>query len=184
VRDDLSKRSILPFQNEQVRLRLLQAADLPLTLAWRNQDNIRKWFFHSDYIPPEQHATWYAQYAPRDDDFVFVIEAAAQHYRPVGQIALYHVDWAAQRAEFGRLLIGEQEATGRGLARAATALLVDTALQAWGLKEIYLEVYANNAAARAVYARCGFHEVGVHDNIVRMSRASLTGSNQAGEAFS
>ena len=165
----MAKRPVAPLADERVRLRLLQPDDLPLTLAWRNQDHIRQWFFYSDPLTPAQHAAWYAQYAERDDDFVFIIEEAAQAHRPVGQVALYHIDWAARRAEFGRLLIGEADAAGRGLARAATALLVQAAQGQWGLHEIYLEVYTHNAAARAIYARCGFQMAGTQDNIVRMS---------------
>ena len=45
-----------------------------MTLAWRNQDHIRRWFLTSDLISPEQHRAWFEQYQDRDDDFVFVIE--------------------------------------------------------------------------------------------------------------
>ena len=54
----MPKRIIAPLVNGRVRLRLLEEADLPMTLAWRNQDHIRKWFFHSDVITPEQHRRW------------------------------------------------------------------------------------------------------------------------------
>jgi len=45
-----------------------------MTRAWRNQDHIRKWFFHSDPITTEQHLAWWQRYQDRDDDFVFIIE--------------------------------------------------------------------------------------------------------------
>jgi hypothetical protein len=41
---------------------LLRSDDLPLTLRWRNQDQIRRWFFFSDLIAPEEHANWFEQY--------------------------------------------------------------------------------------------------------------------------
>ena len=58
----------------RIRLRLLEEQDLPQTLAWRNQDHIRRWFFSSERLTPEQHAGWFARYRQRDDDFVFIIE--------------------------------------------------------------------------------------------------------------
>ncbi len=71
----MAKRLIPPIVGERVRLRLLEEADLPRTLAWRNQDHIRRWFVHSDVISPEQHRRWFGAYRERDDDFVFVVEA-------------------------------------------------------------------------------------------------------------
>ena len=72
----MQKRHIPPLQAGRVRLRLLEEQDLPRTLAWRNQDHIRRWFFSSERLTPEQHAAWFARYRQRDDDFVFIIEEA------------------------------------------------------------------------------------------------------------
>ncbi len=140
-----------------------------MTLAWRNLDHIRQWFFHSDVITPEQHRAWWECYKDRDDDFVFVIEETETLKRPVGQVSLYNIDWALGRAQFGRLMIGDADARGKGLARLATARLVDEALGPWGLSEVYLEVLAANGSALAVYAACGFSETGRQGDNVMMS---------------
>lgn len=166
----MPKRHIAPLVSGSVRLRLLEEADLPMTRAWRNQDHIRKWFFHSDPITPEQHQAWWRRYQDRDDDFVFIIEETATLKRPVGQVAIYNVDWEARRAEFGRLMIGDADAQGRGLARIATGRVVDEALTAWGIKEVYLEVLPANVPALAIYSDCGFREVGREDGVVRMEK--------------
>ncbi len=170
----MAKRSIAPIEGRRVRLRLLEEADLPLTLAWRNQDHIRRWFLHPNVITWEQHRAWFDQYRDRDDDFVFVIEEMASLRRPVGQAALYRIDWAAGRAEFGRLMIGEHTATGQGLAHESTALLVDHALDGLGLglglHEIYLEVLADNQPALAIYTACGFQTIDRHTAILVMSK--------------
>ena len=62
-------------------------------------------------------------------------------------------------------MIGESDATGRGLAHEATALLIHYATATLGLREIELEVFAENAAAIAIYTACGF--------VVRESRGPL-----------
>jgi RimJ/RimL family protein N-acetyltransferase len=165
----MEKRVLAPATNGRVRLRLLCETDLPLTLAWRNQDHIRCWFFNSGIIQPEQHAAWFQQYRDRDDDFVFVIEEAAAGCQPVGQVSLYHIDWESCSAEYGRLLIGEASACGKGLARAATELVLQIGFDVLGLNDIYLEVLTHNHAARRVYEACGFTQVGEHQNIVRMA---------------
>ena len=128
------------------------------TLTWRNQDHIRKGVFSSDLISPEQHRAWFEQYTDRDDDFVFVIYEIETLKRPVGQVSLYHIDWAACCAEFGRLMISETAASRFGLARLATARLVEEALTAWGLREVYLECIASNVPALAVHDACGFRQ--------------------------
>ncbi len=165
----MPKRDLPVLQSKRVELRLLRPADLPLTLAWRNRDEVRKWFFHSDPIAPEAHRAWFESYCTRDDDFVFIIEEREAANRPVGQVSLYHVDWEAGCAEFGRLLIGEFAARGKGLALEATALLVGQALTTLGLRQINLSLRADNAAALSVYRACGFQETTRDENIVTMS---------------
>jgi diamine N-acetyltransferase len=149
------KRTIPPIENDAVRLRLLQPDDLPLTLAWRNQDHIRRWFFYSDKLTPEQHQGWFEKYRQRDDDFVFIIESL-ELARSVGQVALYGIDWEKRRAEFGRLMIGDPAAAGKGLAQSATRLALQVGIETLGLDEIYLEVFADNSAAIKVYEKAGF----------------------------
>jgi RimJ/RimL family protein N-acetyltransferase len=167
----MPKRSLPPIQNQRIRLCLLEESDLPMTLGWRNQSHIRRWFFHSDVITPEQHRAWFERYVQQDDDYVFVIQELGDILRPVGQVALYHIDWTAKRAEFGRLMIGEPDARGKGSAREATELLVGMALGDLGLQEVYLEMFADNVPALAIYTACGFQVTGRRDNVLRMSKA-------------
>jgi len=103
---------------------------------------------------------------------VFVIEETDTLKRPVGQVSLYNIDWAAGRAEFGRLTIGDAEANGQGLARLATSRLVDEGLTTWGLNRIHLEVLPTNLPALAVYEACGFRESERDAGVVRMQKCS------------
>ncbi len=152
----MPKRDVSPIVNGRIRLRLLTESDLAMTRRWRNQDHIRRWFFTADVISEAQHGAWFEGYRHRDDDFVFVIEETDTIRGPVGQAALYHVDWQARRAEFGRLMIGEAAASGRGLGRLATAALTRLALDDWQFNEVYLDVLDTNARAIAIYEQCGY----------------------------
>lgn len=169
----MRKRLVKPIEGTRVRLRLLEETDLSLTLHWRNQAQIRKGFLNSSIIMPEQHSAWYRRYLERDDDFTFIIDETSVYQRPVGQIAIYDIEWTKQRAQFGRLMIGDPEAAGCGLAREATDLLVGISSQRWGLKELYLDVYENNPAAYAVYTKCGFSLSERRGSVLRMSRFFL-----------
>ncbi|MFZ3080563.1 MAG: GNAT family N-acetyltransferase [Bellilinea sp.] len=169
----VTRQAIPPVCSNRICLRLLEEKDLPLTLDWRNQDSIRKWFFHSDLVTKSQHLAWYQQYLQRDDDYIFIIEMLEQNRRiPVGQIALYHIDWQNRSAEYGRLMIGEPAAQGQGFAREATKIVLEIGFQTLGLGLIYLEVFENNFAARAVYTTCGFEVQANHNGIVRMQISS------------
>src|SRR5690348_3916552 len=167
----MAKRQVGPITGKQVRLRLLEETDLSLTLAWRNQDHIRQWFVHSNIITWEEHTSWCAQYFQRDNDFIFIIEEITNLPQPIGQVSLYNIEWQRRRAEYGRLLIGESNAIGKGLAKEATALLLDYAFSCFGLQEIGLEVFSANAAAIAIYHAYGFREIGEHHGLKRMSKS-------------
>jgi len=152
------KAEIKPLLGAGVRLRLLQAEDLPLTRFWRNQDHIRRWFFFDGILSEENHLAWYREYLAQEHDYTFMIESLPLGGQPVGQIALYNI--AADRAELGRLMVGEPTAAGKGIAVAAVRCLLQFGFAALDLTGIYLEVYADNAAARRVYAKCGFGQSG------------------------
>lgn len=164
----MAKRQLAAIEGSRVRLRLLTELDLSMTLAWRNQDHIRRWFFTSAVITPEQHRAWYESYREKDNDFVFIIHEKAVLKRPVGQIALYNVEWDERRGELGRFMIGDLEAEGQKLAQEATSLLQQFSQEVLGLLEIHLAVYENNQPAVAVYRKCGFSREKTLNNILHM----------------
>jgi RimJ/RimL family protein N-acetyltransferase len=164
----MPKRTVPPVAGLRCKLRLITEADLPATLAWRNRHDVRRWFVFSDKLTWDQHLAWFTKYAERDDDFLFVIEETRTLQRPVGQISLYKVDWAAGSAEYGRILIGDPEAQGLGLAREATQLVLGVAFEAWGLRRVYLEVFKANERAIGVYQANGFRVVAETETMLRM----------------
>lgn len=152
----MAKRRLGPILGHGIELRLLQPEDLQRTLEWRNRDENRQWFVHSDPISLESHLAWFNRYQERDDDFVFVVERLGPRRTPIGQASLYDVDWSSRTAEFGRLLIGEPDARGQGFGLEATRTLLGFGFDAMELKQIRLEVFAHNASAIKIYQRCGF----------------------------
>lgn len=164
----MSKRPIAPLHGPGTVLRLLTRADLPRTLAWRNHERVRPAFITSSVISEETHRAWFDAYAERDDDYVFLIEARALG-RPVGQVSLYEIDWRARTATFGRLLIGDDDALGRGLASEATRLVIDLA-GSLGLREIRLDVFLANRRASALYRNHGFEPYGARGDLITMRR--------------
>jgi len=179
----MEKRPIPPWQSGRIRLRLLEARDLRQTLDWRNQDHIRRWFFFRERLAPDQHRDWFARYQRRDDDFVFVIEETGGELRPIGQASLYNIDWVGGTAEYGRLLIGDADAAGRGFAREATHAIVTLAFERLGLTEVHVEVIPSNIRSIRLCEVCGFEVTGRTDKAVRMSQrvVASAGFNQASD---
>jgi diamine N-acetyltransferase len=150
------KRSLAPLTGRGIKLCLLREQDLPFTLSWRNSDDIRFNFKTTDIITWERHNAWWKNYESNNLDFVFIIQETVNLQKPIGQISIYNIDVSKQDAEFGRLLLGEKEARGKGLAKEATKLLVTWAFKSFRLKRIYLEVLKNNENAIGLYRDCGF----------------------------
>jgi RimJ/RimL family protein N-acetyltransferase len=165
----VTKRKVPTLEGSRIALRLLEQADLPLTLSWRNQDQIRKWFLNPTVITMDGHSTWFERYQELDNDFIFIILAKELENLPVGQISLYRINWDTKTAEFGRLMIGASRARGKGLAKEATHLLLNYGFNVMGLKEIILEVKQDNEAAIAIYRTTGFRETSRENDLVIMS---------------
>lgn len=164
----MSKPAINPVQFGPCRLRLAEKADIEQIRVWRNQPEIRKWFLCKDVITVDDQKRWWRSYQGCDDDLYFVVEETDEGLGPVGVAALY--DIACGRAEFGRLMIGETTAQGRGLAQAAVTAALTIAFAQLDLDEVFLKVYPDNEPAIAVYKTCGFKETGVEDGMVHMIR--------------
>lgn len=152
---------------DRVRLRLLTADDLGMTLAWRNRDDVRRWFKQSELIDMALHTSWFEAHQLRDDALMFIVEDATSG-TPVGQVSIYHIDRDSNEAEVGRF-IAAPSASGKGYIRAAIIALVAFAFEELGLSRVYLEVFANNARAIGLYESVGFMIENTHDEMVYMS---------------
>ena len=148
-----------------VHLRPLRREDLPMTLAWRNRDDVRIRFKSSAPIEAAQHAGWFEAYIDKPGDHVFIVEHEG---RPVGQAAIYAIDAGAREAEVGRFVVAPGEG-GKGYMRAAIAGLVALASREWGLRRVYLEVFADNERAVRLYGSLGFTVDRFEDGMLHMS---------------
>lgn len=158
------KPSIGPYRGTRVRLRLLLAEDLPVTMLWRNKDRCRGAFRNTDPISDASHRLWFEGYLVRENDFVFIIESLKVPGRTeglrIGQISLYDVNPRASEAELGRMMIGDDAFLRSGCALEAVNIVLGEIAPALGLSGVYLEVRKENDAAIALYRQAGFLEDG------------------------
>jgi len=159
------KRSIPPFGDEFISLRLIEESDLETTLSWRNRDDARVWFKTSSQLTLEQHQAWFHRYLNKDDDFLFVVEAGG---KLVGQASVYDIHWNEGTAELGRFLAAP-EARGKGWISDACGELMEFCRANLGLSYLYLEVIETNEKAIRVYKRNNFGEERHYDGLIRMS---------------
>ncbi len=145
----------------RVNLRYMSHRDLPLTLAWRNRDDVRRWFFNSDLITAEQHEAWW--YTRGQYDEMFIIEAEGVS---CGQVALYNWDRALNEIEFGRMMIGEELFRGNGVGLAAVQTALEIAFYKHSLSRVYLRVLTSNSRAIGIYEAAGFRTTEV-EGVVR-----------------
>ena len=148
----LNKFNINITGNEIV-LMTLGKSDIEILRTWRNQKNIRNYYIYQEIITSEQQVTWWDEYKYNKNDFMFLIRLIGSNVN-IGAIALYNI--CEQEAEFGRLMIPDEQNRGRGLALKACQLILQFGFEKLGLQRIYLRVLAGNIKAKNVYIHAGF----------------------------
>jgi RimJ/RimL family protein N-acetyltransferase len=143
------------MQQGDVALRPLAAVDTDNIVRWRARPDVIGELFSVRAPTPAEHEAWFRALQQRSDRVEFVILAAG---RPVGTVGLSEIDFGSHTAEYG-ILIGEDDARGQGVARAASELVLEYAFSTLGMKRIDLTLFADNASARRLYESLGFGDV-------------------------
>ena len=122
-------------------------------MRWRNQPEIKSYFIHDGDITEEQQLKWWEDYQ-KDDKYYSFIATDANNI-PIGSVSLY-VDLDYKIGEFGRLMIGEKSAWGKGYGTMITGLTCSYGFENLNLDMIYLEVFEDNERAIKAYDKVGF----------------------------
>lgn len=139
---------------ENVIIRPVIEADLERIRVWRNTPDNTKFLSQIPYITPEMQREWYRR-TLENDDLVFAIdEINGKNPHLVGSLSLYNIE--KTKAEFGKLLIGDESAHGKNIGVHSLKALLFISFDILNLNEIYLHVFADNIAAIKVYERAGF----------------------------
>ncbi|MEO8346090.1 MAG: GNAT family protein [Betaproteobacteria bacterium] len=160
--------AIAPRVMDSVILRAMVEADLPHTLAWRNDDRSRPWFKDASILQWTDHVAWFRRRETAPFDRMYVAERKADGCI-VAQAAIYHIDLSRREAEVGRFLT-DPDLRGRGYFALALEQLLHIAHAEHDLARVHLEVLAGNARAIAIYHRAGFATTGREDDLVMMER--------------
>jgi len=144
---------------QRVRLRLVEEEDLPLLVTWRNTPLIWACFFNTFPLCMAAQKAWFANLITDQSKQLFMV-CTLEGDEPIGTIGLDHIDFANQSTELGNMLIGKQEALGKGYAAEAMELMLCYCFLRLNMNRVCLKVYADNTRAVKLYERCGFSAEG------------------------
>lgn len=156
------------IESDELILREIKESDIEVIRIWRNKEHIRKYFVNSSVISEEQQKGWYRAYKNKGNEMMFIVEEKNNLQRPIGAVALYHIDFHHQSGEFGRLMIGDERARGKGYGKKITKMLCKYGFEKLSLSDIYLEVFVDNVAALKIYVDIGFVEVSRTPDLIKM----------------
>ena len=146
---------------DRAALGMLRREHLPALATWFNDPEVRRGLAHRGVVNVEAEERWFesmteAGGAPRPSGVAFAIHAA-DDAKLVGACSLEDIDHNFLRADFG-IFLGRRR--GEGIGTDATRLVLDWAFGILGLRNVMLETYDFNDAARRAYERAGFRVIG------------------------
>ena len=155
----LNDNHMLKVKYKNTLLRPIEEKDLEPLRIWRNETKTH-FLRQLDYITPEMQSEWFKKNNADESCYMFAIEEIRDLNRLVGSVALYNIN--GDTCECGRILIGDNEAHGRGIGYLAITLVLYLGFEKLGLNKIIADVYADNIPARKNNTKAGFEIVGRH----------------------
>jgi len=140
-----------------VRLVPLGARHAQAMFASTADDELRRLTGTHRQLTLEEIQDWCAGRAEQPDRLDLAIESPSGEL--LGEVALTSVDVHNASASVRIALFGKEN-LGRGIGRAALALLLDYAFGTVRLHRVWLEVFAFNERAIRAYRACGFEVEG------------------------
>ena len=147
----------LPLQNDVVALRPLEESDLPTTVVWRNDPEIRdqvlSFRFPVSHVMEAKFIERAITGSGTDQCVAGIVDRLDNAL--CGLVYLRDIDWVSRNACFG-MMIGRQDRQRRGLGRGALRLMLHHAFNVLNLERVYLYVVEYNQPARRLYETTGF----------------------------
>jgi RimJ/RimL family protein N-acetyltransferase len=143
------------LDGRSIELRCLEFEDLPQVVKWRNQRDIRKFFFEKALISISGQKAWFERYLEDRARAIF-IAVSKKSGKPVGMIGLYNIDLMNHKAEIGSTMVGDPFMWGKGIAVEMVELLLRYAFEDLSLNRIYAYAIDFNLGSIRVKEKCGF----------------------------
>lgn len=148
---------------KNIRLNPLMEDDIEYLRMWRNDSNNTTYLRKLEYITEQMQLKWWKQYLENEDELCFSIVEIEDINNIVGSASLYN--FHNNQAEFGKFLIGDERAHGKGVGYWALMAILKLAFTTLNMEKIVLECHENNTPALHIYKKAGFKIVDSHEFI-------------------
>lgn len=147
----------------KVIIRKFERKDIPLKVAWINNELNNKFLHYDLPISIEETEQWFDNNIGRADRYDAVIEADGV---PCGIIGLLSIDGKNSKAEY-YIAMGETSLKGKGVSTEASKLILDYGFKELGLNRIYLFTETENVPAQKLFEKVGFVKEGcIREDII------------------
>lgn len=152
--------------NTDVALRPFEERDIPKKVAWINDPENNRFLHYDIPLDPQKTLQWF-QTKDNSRRLDLTIEYAGV---PVGLIGLLAIDRSHNKAEF-YISMGETAYKRKGIAAAASRLLLQYAFEELKLHKVYLNTDGENTPAHRLFEKVGFVREGYFvDDMVHRGR--------------
>lgn len=137
------------INGNQILLRRATIADLDRIYTWRNADETRQFFFHTEQITKEQHTEWFTATLKNSNRIVLIAELAQQ------AIGVLRYDILDDQAEINIYLVPGMHGKGFGapLIKAGNNWLKENNKT---VKKVIAKVLNDNIASQKAFTKAGF----------------------------
>lgn len=132
----------------------LREEDIERIRGWRNDPSNTIYLRKIPYITSEMQKKWYCRYLENSDEMTFAIREIKDLHRIVGSLSLYH--FSNHQVEFGKILIGDPDAHGKGIGFNSLIAVLSIAFEQLNMESVFLHVFEENIPAVTIYKRAGF----------------------------
>jgi RimJ/RimL family protein N-acetyltransferase len=142
------------LQGEKIILRAFEEGDERVVAQIENHPDSRETLFYALPTTIEQQKEKILNNIKSPNNVLFTI-CRKEDNTPIGQTALFRIDWVGRMAIF-YIGIAGRENWSKGYGSEATAIMVEFAFQTLNLNRIQLHVAVENQGAVKIYQRSGF----------------------------
>lgn len=151
-----------------IELRDLAAEDEVRLFDWRAEPEVDRWMSDAAFADRAAHKRWFDSLSDNPDVRGWMIERSG---RPAGLLTLTGLTSHHRRAAWN-WFVGDAEARGRGVGRAAQALGLEKAFGDLRLHKVFAEVMADNDAALKIMGAAGFRREGyLRGHVIKAGQA-------------
>lgn len=139
---------------DKTYIRPITYDDTALIVKWRNQDNVRRYFFYREDFTEEIHLNWMKNKVETGEVVQFIVCLKASD-EPIGCTYLRDIDMNNKSAEYG-VFIGEEGYRGQGIGKEILGLTMRYSWEVLGLEILNARAIATNQASVQSFLHSGF----------------------------